>query len=310
MLTVEVTARRALRFEDGAPVRSASAVARLGDGWLVAQDDATAGAWLALRDADTAARLRLLPPVDGTDTFSEAAGTKRSKPDLEAAVELPDALGGGVLLLGSGSLPNRRRGVLVTAPPASGAEVVVADLSLLYDRVGATLGVEADDLNLEGACVVGDRLRWFQRGLHRRDVPSASVDLDLADVLAAVRGDAGQVAVAISDPVTYDLGAAAGIALAVTDAATLPDGRIVVAASAEDTADAVADGPVTGSAVALLDGREVVGVAPLTGADAAVKLEGIAVVTATVAGASLLGVVDQDDPTVPSLALDLEVTWR
>ena len=34
-----------LRFDDGSPVRSASAIAPFGDGWLVAQDDATHAAW-------------------------------------------------------------------------------------------------------------------------------------------------------------------------------------------------------------------------------------------------------------------------
>src|SRR3712207_8518336 len=35
-----------LRFDDGTPVTAASGIAPLGDGWLVAQDDATSAAWL------------------------------------------------------------------------------------------------------------------------------------------------------------------------------------------------------------------------------------------------------------------------
>ncbi|MBW3621133.1 MAG: hypothetical protein KY461_12885 [Actinobacteria bacterium] len=300
---------RELRFADGSPVRAASAVARLGAGWLVAQDDATAGAWLAGRDAVSAQRVRLLPPVDGHDVFSEAGGTKRSKPDLEAAVELPASLGGGVLLLGSGSLPNRRRAVLVTERTA-GVDVLVADLGPLYERVTTVLGLAPADLNLEGACVVGDRLRWFQRGHHRGSVPSGSVDVDVTAVVATLRGDGDGGSITVSDPRTYDLGAVGGVTLAVTDSAVLPDGRIVVSASAEDTADAVADGPVVGSALAVIEGTTVVGVAPIAATGEAVKLEGIAVVTAGDGAVTLLGVVDQDDPERPSLALDLELTWR
>lgn len=307
MLDVRVTSERELRFDDGAPVRAASAVARLGTGWLIAQDDATAGAWLATRGAATARRLRLLPPVAGHDVFSEAAGTKRAKPDLEAGLELPASLGGGVLLLGSGSLPNRRRAVLVGVG-ATGAEVRTSDLRPLYERVTVALGLAGDTLNLEGACVVGDRLRWFQRGHHRGGVPSASVDVDLAGVVAAVRGDREPDGIEVSSRREYDLGAVDGVSLAVTDAVTLPDGRIVVSASAEDTVDAVADGPVAGSAVAILDGADVVAVGRVEG-PAVLKLEGIAVVRVGTRGATLLGVVDQDDPATPSLALDLELTW-
>ena len=36
---------RALRFDDGTPVRAASGIAPLADGWMVAQDDATHAAW-------------------------------------------------------------------------------------------------------------------------------------------------------------------------------------------------------------------------------------------------------------------------
>ena len=73
---------RALRFDDGTPVTAASAIAPLGDGWLITQDDATSAAW---RRAGSVTRVRVLPPVEGHDTFSEARGTKRLKPDLEVA---------------------------------------------------------------------------------------------------------------------------------------------------------------------------------------------------------------------------------
>ena len=74
-----------LRIGDGTPVRAASAVARLGDGWLVAQDDSTHGAWWRSGALD---RVRIFAPVEGHDVFDEAAGTKHLKPDLEAACEV------------------------------------------------------------------------------------------------------------------------------------------------------------------------------------------------------------------------------
>src|SRR3712207_7927116 len=81
-MRVTITGVRELRFDDGAPVTAASGIAPLGDGWLVAQDDATHAAW---QRPDGVAPLRLLPSVEGLDHFTEAAGTKHLKPDLEVA---------------------------------------------------------------------------------------------------------------------------------------------------------------------------------------------------------------------------------
>ena len=79
---VELEDVEELRFDDGSPVRAASAVTRLGDGVLVVQDDSTHAAW---RTHGQTGRVRLLPAVDGLETFDERSGTKHLKPDLEAA---------------------------------------------------------------------------------------------------------------------------------------------------------------------------------------------------------------------------------
>ena len=125
-------------------MRAASGVARYGAGWLVVQDDAThACVW----ESGSGRALRLVAPVEGHDTFEEASGTKALKPDLEAVVALPD---GRTLALGSGSTPARMRCVLL-----SESTVQVAGLAPIYARVAELLEVPADQLNLEGAAVVG-----------------------------------------------------------------------------------------------------------------------------------------------------------
>jgi hypothetical protein len=138
---------RALSFDDGTPVTAASAIAPLGDGWLVAQDDSTSAAWWR---AGSITPVRLLPPVDGHDRFSEAAGTKRLKPDLEVACPAEVDREPAVLLLGSGATDRRTRGVVVRLD--DGQPVVRAeDLAPLYAAVVQSLGLTADQLNLEGA---------------------------------------------------------------------------------------------------------------------------------------------------------------
>ena len=293
---------RALSFDDGTPVRAASGIAPLGDGWLIAQDDATAAAWSR---AGSVTPVRVLPPVEGHDLFSEAAGTKHLKPDLEVAC--PAEVDGrpAVLLLGSGSGPRRMRGVLVEL--VDGQPVVRAgDLAPLYASVAARLGVPPDELNLEGASRHGDTVRWFNRGNLAAGVSSASVDVPLEELVDAVlgRGDAGSVPV--DRPRSYELGEVEGVGLAVTDAIALPGGRVLLSAAAEDTPNAVDDGPVVATALVLLDGVDVLEVAPIPEVDGCVrKIEGLALRGVADDQVHLLAVVDDDDPGVPSTEVEL-----
>jgi Family of unknown function (DUF6910) len=295
-MRVSLTSSTPMRFADGAPVRAASGIARYGAGWLVVQDDATHG---CLWSDGTGDALRLLPPVAGLETFEEVSGTKALKPDLEAVVGLPS---GDVFALGSGSTGARMRSVLLTPS----GEIAVAALAPLYAAVTAALGIPADQLNLEGACVVDDVLRWFQRGLPSAGAPTASVDVALDALLAAAAG--GPLDVPVLAAHSYDLGEVAGVGLAITDAVTLDDGRVLVAAAAEDAPSTYDDGPVVGSALALLDGDRVVEVAELPRLDGQVaKVEGLALAGRRDGRIDLVAVVDADDPAIPSMLLELSL---
>jgi hypothetical protein len=295
---------RALRFDDGTPVTAASGVAPLGDGWLIAQDDATFAAW---RRAGSVTPVRLLPAVDGLDRFSEAAGTKRLKPDLEAAC--PVDVGGepAVLLLGSGSTMRRMRGVLVRLT-AGEPTAQSADLTPLYERAAQRLGVPIEHLNLEGASRHGPTMRWFNRGNPAAGVRSGSVDVPLDALVTAVVESAGAAAVPVDQPRRYALGEVEGIGLEVTDAIALPDGRVLLSAAAEDSPNAVDDGPVVATALALVDGEEVQAVAPIPEVDGHVhKIEGLALRGPAGGEVRLLAVVDDDDPGTPSSEIGLRV---
>ncbi|HLL64177.1 MAG TPA: hypothetical protein VK453_00340 [Micromonosporaceae bacterium] len=305
-MQVEIERVAELRLDTGLPVRAASGIAPFGDGWLIAQDDATHAAWH--RPAGMTA-IRVLPPVEGHDTFSAAAGTKHLKPDFEAACEVTVAGRPAVLLLGSGSLPARMRASLVTLTD-DGPAFTPADLSPLYARVASALEIPIDQLNLEGACRHHDRMHWFQRGNSAADICSTSVDVDFAALLAAVTGAGSIDAVQVGSPRRYDLGRVDGVGLAVTDAVALPDGRTLISAAAEDTPNAVDDGPVVGTALALLDGGRVLGVTALPEPDGMVyKVEGIALQGVAADAARLLAVVDIDDPETPSTELTMTLRW-
>ena len=285
-----------LRFADGAPVRAASGLARYGAGWLVVQDDTTHG---CVWQDGVGSPIRLVSPVRGHDRFDEDSGTKQLKPDLEAVVSLPD---GRTLALGSGSTPARMRGVLL-----SEAAILVADLAPVYARVAEALGTAPDQLNLEGATLVGEVLRWFQRGLPSAGAPSASVDIAVESLVGLASG--GPTAVRVSGVRRYDLGTVAGVGLAVTDAVSLSGGLVLVSAAAEDSPSTYDDGPVVGSALALLDGDRMLDLAELPLLDGAVaKVEGLGLVRHHDDVLDLVAVVDADDPEVPSLMLELAVS--
>ncbi|MFW3169248.1 DUF6910 family protein [Geodermatophilus sp. CPCC 206100] len=293
-----------LRFDDGTPVTAASGIAPLGDGWLIAQDDATFAAWR--RDGGVTP-VRVLPPVEGLDRFTEALGTKRLKPDLEVACPAEVEGEAAVLLLGSGSSARRMRGVLVRLE--DGRPVVLdGDLTPLYERVAQHLGRAMDELNLEGASRHGATVRWYNRGNLRAGVPSASVEVPLHDLVAAVLGRVDAASVPVEQPRVYELGEMQGVGLAVTDAVALPDGRELMSAAAEDTPNAIDDGPVVAAALALVDGATVLHVAAVPEVDGRVhKVEGLALQGVRGGQVQLRAVVDSDDPAAPSWELQLRV---
>ena len=301
----------ALTFEDGSPVRAASAIVPFGGGFLVAQDDATHAAWLRPGEGrgkgpGGCSAVRVVDAVDRLEVFSERAGTKHLKPDFEAACAVTVGGAEAALLLGSGSSPARTRASLLRLDAAGEPYFTMAELAPVYRAVAAAMGLRDDQLNLEGACVVGDRLRWFQRANLAAGAPTASADVDLAALLAAVAGR-GEPTGTAGDVRHYDLGMIAGVALAVTDAVRVGDGLVLVSAVAEDTPNAIDDGPLVGAALALLDGNGVREMAALPGP---YKVEGLAVVEPVADGVRVVAVVDADDPQAPSQRLTLRVSYQ
>ena len=164
-LRVDVEAVRRRHFDDGSGVRAASGVAPLGDGWLVAQDDAPHAAWLREGRVE---RVRVVPSIPGHDVFSSDAGTTHLKPDLEAACPVEHDGQPGVLQLGSGCTPARCGPRVVPLDPVPldpvpldpEPVVVLAELGPLYARVAEGLQLPPEDLDLEGASRLGTTLRW------------------------------------------------------------------------------------------------------------------------------------------------------
>ncbi len=219
------------------------------------------------------------------------------KPDLEALTVLPPFAGhpfGALLGLGSGSGPARDRG-FVWALAADGSlrgEVQEIDLGPVY----ALLREHAPELNVEGACAMGDRLWLLQRGLGE-DGLNLVAELSLADVMASLRRDRRIDAHELAAIRAYDLGELGGVKLTFSDATPLGGQLLVFTASAEGPRGSLRDGEIRGSVVGTLDPAGTVH--RLRTIDRRFKVEGV---HATIDSGVMdfLFVCDQDDPGSPS----------
>lgn len=314
-MKIELLDDRPLRFSapfgDGEDrhegVRAASSIVRLGDAWLFAQDDSN---FAAVLEHGVVTPLRLF--VRGaSDTFSEAQGNKKQKPDLECGTELVIEGRPAAVFFGSGSRAQRMTAALVTRTP-EGLQVKLADLSSLYAAALQLLALPATALNLEGACTLKDTVRLFQRGNDPATRVNASFEVALPALLdALLHGDAVTLK-DLSAPRRHELGLIAGAPLGFSAADALPDGRVLFAASAESSPDTYRDGACAGSVLGLI-GEDGVALEsaplPCMAGEIPLKIEGLAVKSLEPDGATVLCATDADDPELPSRLLTLRLRF-
>lgn len=312
-----VVSRRPLLYTAGpdakldrpAHVRAGSALVRAGQRLAIIQDDAC---FIAFLDPETQAVTGLHYESGAGDVrqFDDTRGNKKLKLDLEAAFVVEDER--LLVALGSGSSPLRERLVLLDIAPDAAPEVVA--LPLFYARLREERRFAGSELNLEGAALDGDDLLLFQRGNGAGEAVDATARLDVRALLAHARGR-GPVP-ELRDVTPWDLGSVDAHRLTFTDGATRPrrdpspkHGAIAFLACAEDSPDAVQDGPVAAVALGVLDDRA--GTAELglvldeRGAPLLDKAEGLAFDPVVENRAFV--VTDRDDPVAPSELLELEL---
>jgi hypothetical protein len=271
---------------------AASGLVRAGDDLIVASDDENA---LGIFPASGQAKGQWLTVFEGV-LPAGVEQRKAAKKDVECLALLPASGSyphGAVLGLGSGSKPNRNCGVIIALDDAgkpSGPPRRL-DLSPLYKAMGAQL----EELNIEGAVVMGRTLRLLQRG-NGQAAQNAWVDVDIDAVTKAASRRETVPASALKSVIPVELGLLEGVRLGLTDASLLPDGRMVFSAAAEDSGSTYADGAVTGSVLGVADATgKVCATYPLQGRW---KIEGVHVEHVTHGKAHVLMVADADDPAI------------
>lgn len=268
-------ATMAARLTDVLPlpgVRAGSAMAWHGTRLLLVQDDAWS---LALVEPVTGA----VEPLDIRGDGAPLA--KHEKPDLEALVALPD---GVALILGSGSALTRRAVVRLDAAGRADTN----DAGPLYDAIAQRLGRTP---NIEGAVAAGEIVHLLHRGAGRGGDANAIVEVPLA---ALTGGEPAVLGVC-----AWDLGEVGGVPLTFTDAASWPGSGYLYLAVAEDTPNAIDDGPVVGAALGLIaiDDAWWTPLLDLDGAPCLRKAEGVVL---DQGGRGGFLVTDADDPNRPA----------
>lgn len=264
----------------------------------VVQDDAL---FVALVDVGSRSVCSVTLPAGegGSRQFDDVRGNKKHKLDLEAllACELDGAP--ALLAVGSGSLSPRE--VMVSVRSFGEApDVRVHPLPALYARLHADKRFSGSELNLEGAVLLGDRLRLFQRGNgapREGLVPvDATGELSWPALLAHLE-DPASPPPALEGVTRWALGDVDGVPVTFTDAAAGPAGAVLYLAVAERSPSATEDGEVVGAALGVMakDGSARQG--PLLdeeGAPLRAKPEGLALDPDEPGGAWV--VLDRDDP--------------
>ncbi len=287
-----------------AHVRAGSAVSWLGDRLAVVQDDARI---IALVDSAGPRVDALLLPAgeDGVRVYDEGLGNKALKLDLEAVF----TSNGTLYAFGSGSSPKRESVVIVGPDDADPTDwsIHIIKAHSLYAALRADTFFSGSELNIEGAAIFGETVRFFQRG---NGAPSgglqpvnATCDISVDAILRYLEDPSGLDPPAITNVRQYDLGQLSGVRLTFSDATVLGDGFIFLA-SAENSPDALRDGPVTGVVFGLLPAEphdpspRWAQLVMENGEAFTGKAEGICL-DPTNPGRAFI-VTDRDDPTIPA----------
>ncbi len=306
-LTARVTRRVRLHYDAGADdrldrpasVRSGSSLAWAAGGIIVIQDDAN---FLAVIDPDGQRTRAITLPAGqgGLRQFDDRRGNKRHRLDLEACVALDNGADSMLLAFGSGSSGRREQVLLVDNLECEAPEVTLVHAPRLYAALRESADFSGSELNIEGVIQVGGSVRLFNRGngapRRGRAPVDATCDLDLDALLAHLRSPDGTPVPFPREVVQYRLGALGGVSLGFTDAAVW-QGSVLYSAAAESSPNATEDGPVTGSAIGVIDptGRtRWAGLTDATGGRFSGKVEGLA---ARMDDSSTVFIVlDADDP--------------
>lgn len=225
-------------------IHAASGLIRLKNAFYIIADDQLSMGVFTLNTTDSIQFIKLLPGQLPEDHHAR----KKLKPDWESLVCLRSVANvDEILVVPSGSKPNRTVGVLAKMNDCDLESVKEIDFSVLYKQLDKTF----PDLNIEGAVVSDSVLKIFQRG-NGPSKQNAIIDLDLKGLLTDLENTGTISADHILKTTQYDLGTLKNVSLSFTDACVC-NGQIFFLAAAEDSDSTYEDGKYVGSVLGCID---------------------------------------------------------
>jgi hypothetical protein len=312
-----VVEQRSLHYADGADaatdrpahIRAGSGLAAVPGGIALIQDDASFIVVLT-PEAERARAIALPAGEGGLRQFDDLRGNKKYKLDLEACVAVEREGKTLLLAFGSGSKRRREQVALVRGWESGDFEVDLVHVPQLYDTLRREHAFAGSELNVEGAIFLGDRLSLFGRGNGEvcgnvRPI-NATCDLDWPALRAHLESPGSSPPPAPANITSYELGGAGEIPYTFTDATVWRD-AVLYCAAAEASPDATRDGPVTGSALGVIDdtGARWTPIVDAAGDTLRGKVEGVTAVRGV--EDRVYAVVDADDPAAASVLLTIEL---
>ena len=222
---------------------------------------------------------------------------KKVKPDWESLVFVPSEFVppyGALLLVPSGSMPTRQRAVLLPMDVKGVSDKPrEIDLSGIYSE----LYKDIKELNIEGAIIVGNELRLFQRG-NGSLKENAIVTLKMQNFIKYINKTGELRPKDVISAIQFHRSLSSVPVKGFSDAASLSNGEMLFLASVENTVSTFADGEILGSFLGLMakDGK-IKWMAPFA---LNLKAEGLAV-NESKDGIQVFVVPDSDAPEKPAI---------
>ena len=254
-MRISLRAMRTLKNDSDQGVKAASGLVKIANTFYVIADDEVSLAEFNFEGETKARYIKLLDKILPHDS----AQRKKQKPDWESLVQLDLAKDERVILsVPSGSTENRMTGAYIGLNQAGTVDANSKPVLVDFSEIYKSLKTQFTELNIEGACVLNNTLKLFQRG-NGASGKNAVIDIDLAGFCHDLVNVTTIKASHVLDVTEYNLGNLDGHKLDFTDACVV-DNKIWFLAVAEDSQSTYEDGEYYGAVIGCLDasGKEII----------------------------------------------------
>lgn len=245
---ISLRAMRTLKDENNKGVKAASGLVKVGSTFYVIADDEVSLAEFKFEGDTKANYLKLLEKELPQDPVAR----KKQKPDWESLVQIEIAKDKKILLaVPSGSTENRMTGAFLRLDQSGFIDKNSKPMTVDFSEIYNSLKVQFAELNIEGACVLSNKLKLFQRG-NGAAGKNAVIDIDLAGFCNDLDNAVPIKAQHVLGVTEYNLGLLDGHKLDFTDACVVGD-KVWFLAVAEDSQSTYDDGQYYGAIIGCLD---------------------------------------------------------